>query len=96
MEITEIFKELLKHGKHITEKTVKELKGKSFYSDYQVGDKICYFMIQSSEFVNKNGLPTINLRVQIIVERELDLLEKDPEYEYERTSSDIPIFIKKG
>ena len=66
------------------------------YSDYQVGDKICYFMIQSSGVVNKNGLPEINISMQTIVERELDLLEKDTEYEYERTSSCIPIFIKKG
>jgi len=94
MNIYDIFAEQLKEEKSITEEHFKTLKDKSFYGDYQVGDKLCYFMLQTYRGI-KDGMPTFLLTIHSIAERELKLLENDPKYKYERTVSNTPVFVER-
>lgn len=81
----EHFLEQLEKHEPITKERISQLKGKSFYSDYRVGDKMFYFL--SQEFVNINK---IKLVLRTITERELDLLKED--FKFIRISNNIPIF----
>jgi hypothetical protein len=100
------FEEQLKTSSLITDDSLKELKGKSIYSDYQVGDRIVAFLSQESEgFVeapndivspigdNSKYVPRISFNMCIVVEREIDKL--DEEYCFIRMSSKIPVLEKK-
>lgn len=93
MNIIEIFSEQLKDDKVITEEQLKKLKGKSLYSEYQNGDKVCWFILQGPIQVNSDDVSTINLTLKSIVERELGLLEKD--YKYIESRNNIPVFEKR-
>jgi len=72
------FSEQLKGKKVITKELLKDLKGRSLYSDYQEGDKILSFIEQETGEIDPSYTePSIILNVRIILERELDRLEED-------------------
>ena len=92
----EHFKEQLKSGNAITEETLSKLKGKSLYSEYQVGDRVLWFMLQKITLQETTPLenPEVKLSMISIVERELDQLAE--EYEFVDLKHSIPILEKRG
>lgn len=81
------FENQLKENNIITKHNVKKLAGKSIYSNYQIGDKILYFLELSQQGED------LNYYVKTIVERELDIFEND--YKFIEFGDRFPIFIKK-
>lgn len=89
----EYFEEQIKNRKSITEERLKELKGKSLYSNYQVGDRILVFLYKKLKSIEPH--PKVTLSVNMVAERELDLMED--EYQFVRMADDeLPVFAKKG
>lgn len=91
------FEEQLKESVPISDAQIALLNGKSLYSNYKVGDKVVYFMLQKyGEIEPPYTEPSINILIRSVVERELDLMKDD--YKYVRTSEVdskiIPIFEK--
>lgn len=84
----EHFSKQLRDTKPVSEKLLAKLQGRSLDSDYQVGDKILWFMLREKI----SGVDT-NLTVTTVVERELDLLEKD--FEFVRMERSFPIFERR-
>jgi len=81
-------------GKIATEELLSELKGKSLYSEYQVGDIIFVFMKQTLGDIEPPYTEhSINLKLQTIVERDFDRLERD--YKFVRMSTIFPVFEKR-
>ena len=66
------FKEQLEKSTKLTEERKKELKGKSIYSEYEIGDKILWFFE-----LEKTGENTASITVRSFCEREFEKLEKD-------------------
>lgn len=84
----EHFSKQLRDTKPVTEKLLSKLQGRSLNSEYRLGDKILWFMIRGKI----SGVDT-NLTVTTVVERELDLLEKD--FEFVRMEKNFPIFERR-
>lgn len=81
----------------ISEDTIDLLSGKSFYSDYQVGDKVCIFgnvEPQKTKEGDKSNTASVNISLRTIVERDFDKL--DEEFLFIRFNETIPYLIKKG
>jgi len=92
----EYFEEQLKNLNPITEDKINLLQGKSYYSDYQVGDKVCIFMnIQPKESqVNDPRMKNVTISIHTVVERDFDKLGE--EFIFIRFNETIPFLIKKG
>ena len=71
---------LIKFGNTLTKIDIENLKGKSIYSEYQIGDKIGYVGLVDNDTVH----------IQSIVERDIDRFLK----EYDTMSRD-GYYIKK-
>jgi len=84
----EHFSKQLRDTKPITEKLLSKLGGRSLDSDYQIGDNILWFMDQV-----KTSESAVTLTVKTVVERELDLLEKD--FEFVRMEKSFPVFERR-
>jgi len=84
----EHFSKQLRDTNRVTEKLLPKLQGRSLNSEYQVGDEILWFMIQEKTSESK-----VTLTVTTVVERELDLLEKD--FEFVRMEKSFPIFERR-
>jgi hypothetical protein len=82
----EYFEEQLKDCKIITEKNLEKLKGKSFYGEYQVGDRLLVFLEQETNVKKQEILLTL----RSVVERELSQFEKD--FKFIRISNILPVF----
>jgi len=66
------FEEQLEKSEKLDEHKLSQLKGKSIYSDYKVGDKILWFFE-----LEKTGENTASITVRSVCEREFEKLEKD-------------------
>jgi len=82
------FSKQLRDTNRVTEKLLPKLQGRSLSSEYQVGDEILWFMIQEKTSESK-----ATLTVTTVVERELDLLEKD--FEFVRMENTFPVFERR-
>ncbi len=90
----EYFKEQLKICKPISEEDLPKLKGRSLYSEYEVGDKVLAFMERSfGDIEPPDTTPNINLRMETIVKRELDKLEED--FKFIRMTKTMPVLERK-
>lgn len=90
----EHFEKQLEDTIAITEEKLKELKGKSMYSDYEVGDKILAFMEQQfGDIEPPYTEPKVIMSVRMFVDRELDKIEE--EFKYIRKHDLIPILERK-
>lgn len=87
-KMKEHFEKQLKNSNPITEENLKELLGKSLYSDYQVGDKMLCFIEQ--KIVDAEN---INMTMMTVVPRELDLLAGD--FKFDKMADLFPVLIRK-
>jgi len=83
------FEEQLKNLKPIPEDIIDKLNGKSIYSKYKVGDKVCVCLN-----IQPTKTDVMNISVISIVERDFDKF--DEEYIFIRFNEQFPMFIKKG
>jgi hypothetical protein len=84
----EYFKKQLEESVVIDEEKLTKLRGKSLYSDYDIEDKILFFMKEDEVTKEK-----INMTMVTVVVRELEKMAKD--FNFVRMSSDmIPVFKK--
>jgi hypothetical protein len=82
------FKKQLEESVVIDEEKLTKLEGKSLYSDYDIGDKILFFMKEDEVTKEK-----IVMSMVTVVVRELEKMAKD--FNFVRMSSDmIPVFKK--
>lgn len=71
--------------------TLKKLRGESLYSPYQVGDVwLTFFAVEYKG--NDKDESEVSLSLETVVERELELMEK--EYEFVDMHNAIPAFKK--
>jgi len=88
------FEEQLKESTPILAIVLPLLKGKSVYSEYQIGDVVVQFMLM--EYYDFNSSLPAKFSIIPIVERELDLMKND--YKYVKNgmieSPKIPVFEK--
>lgn len=90
----EYFEEQLKTAKIISNDILKQLKGKSFYSDYQVGDRIVAFMEQTyGDIELPYTEPSLNFFIKMVAEREINKIEKD--FNFIRMSENFPVLERK-
>jgi len=90
----EYFEEQLKTAKIVTKDILKQLKGKSLYSDYQEGDRIVAFLNQSyGDIEPPYTIPSIHFGVTMIAEREINKLEKN--FNFIRMATNFPVFESK-
>ena len=85
----EYFENQLGKTEPITEEVLPQLKGKSFYSEYKIGDEILYFLKEkeSSSFNQKE------LELTPIVSSDIDVL--DEFVDFVRVAGIFPVFINK-
>lgn len=89
------FLKQLEKSKPLTEEKISQLKGKTIYSDYRVGDKMLYFFNQ--EFMgarNPDEIDGIILKIELIVEGDLDLLKED--FKFIKVNNDIPVLERRS
>ena len=80
----EYFQEQLKNTKKdIKKEDLKQLKGRSVYSDFQEGDIIAIFFIEKLN----------ELSLIMIAEREIENLKND--FNFIRMSTEYPVFERK-
>ncbi|MGD2072524.1 MAG: hypothetical protein PVG65_03450 [Candidatus Thorarchaeota archaeon] len=87
------FEDQIKNNKPITKNILSKLIGKSYYSDYQIGDKVLVFIEQETKPSTETDPDRINWIMRTIVPRELNLLEKD--FIFDSMKGSFPILIKK-
>jgi hypothetical protein len=87
----EYFKEQLGKVTPITQEKLRELKGKSYYSEYQEGDLLAAFMEQEFGIVEEPYTePSITFNMHVIVERDMSKLKED--FKFIRIAAgDIPV-----
>lgn len=89
------FLKQLEKSKLITKENLSQLKGKPIYNDYRIGDKVLYFLNQ--EFMkarNPDEIDGIILKLELIVEGDLDLLKED--FKFIRVNNDIPVLERRS
>lgn len=93
-DMKEYFEEQLKTIKPVTKDILKKLKGKSFYSDYQEGDRIVSFLNQTyGDIEPPYTVPSIKLGVTMVAEREISKLEQD--FNFIRMATNFPVLESK-
>ena len=88
----EYFKEQFENEnlKPISKDILKELKGKSQYSEYQEGDIVVAFLEQTTKVKKSpNDMPGINMRLRMVAERDIDKLKND--FIFDRMSTKFPV-----
>jgi len=90
------FEEQLKNLKPISEETINLLTGKSFYSEYQVGDHVCLFANIQPQATKSTDpkMENVTISMHTVVERDFERL--DEEFLYVRHNGTTPFLIKKG
>jgi len=91
------FEEQLKDPKKVTEEKLKELKGRTSYSEYEVGDIVLVFLDQEIGEKPKEGSiytePSITFKLELVAEKDLDKLDVD--YTFVRMSQVFPVLERK-
>ena len=92
----EYFEEQLKNLNPITEDKINLLQGKSYYSDYQVGDKVCIFANVQPQATKETDptMANVTISMHTVVERDFEKL--DEEFLFIRYNGTTPFLIKKG
>ena len=95
----EHFKKQLETSNIIDEEKLSELKGKSLYSEYDIGDKILLFMLEEvvkfeqSEDMVGIYQSKIAFSIVAVVERELDKMAEEHDF-VRMASGSVPVFKK--
>lgn len=91
LPMEQYFKAQVKKNKIITSELLPKLKGKSLYSEYQIGDILLTFM--SMNPIIKKGDNEVEISMLAVVERDLKQLEKD--FIFVRIQDSIPILTRR-